>query len=140
MMNLGSGYRSRLTDMFNRSRRKFDGSNLGAVCSKAGRLISQMERKGVPDGLIGIWEDIRDMYLMLRDSIAGRYSVPFRTLAAVAVTLLYLANPFDLIPDFIPGIGFIDDVFMVSLCLKFISADLEEYREWRNLGETGEDS
>ncbi len=139
-MNLGSGYRSRLTDMFNRSRRKFDGGNLGAVCSKAGRLISHMESRGVPDGLMGIWRDIRDMYLMLRDSVAGRYSVPFRTLAAVAVTLLYLANPFDLIPDFIPGIGFIDDVFMVSLCLKFMGSDLEEYRQWKSLGEQEEDS
>ena len=123
--------RSRLTRIFNRSRLEADRGSVREAFQRAGRMIGEFERKGIPEGLSRTWEDIRDMFGMLRDSVSGRYAVPFRSLAAIAVTLLYLANPFDLIPDFIPGVGYIDDVFMVSLCLRFIGADLQKYRDWK---------
>ena len=67
---------------------------------------------------------------MISDVIRGRYRLPYRTIAAVAFTLLYFVNPFDLIPDIIPVVGYIDDAFVLSLCLKFIGTDLEKYKKW----------
>jgi uncharacterized membrane protein YkvA (DUF1232 family) len=126
--------RSRLRNIFNRERLAADGKRIERAVKKAGRMMGEFEKKGIPQGLRQVWTDVKDIYSMLRDSIRGDYSVPFRTMAAVAVTLLYLANPFDLIPDFLPGIGYIDDVFIVSLCVKFISEDLDEYRQWKSSG------
>lgn len=137
MREPGEQDRRRLAGMFRKGVASADREQVRRAFRRAGKFLAEMERKGIPEGLSRFWTDIRDLYGMLRDALAGRYSVPFRSLAAVAVTLLYLANPFDLIPDFIPGIGYIDDVFMLSLCLKFMGADLEKYRQWRSIEGSG---
>ena len=41
--------------------------------------------------------------------------LPKATKIALAAAVLYLVSPIDLIPDFIPGLGFIDDVFVAAI-------------------------
>jgi uncharacterized membrane protein YkvA (DUF1232 family) len=40
-------------------------------------------------------------------------------------------SPVDLIPDFIPGIGLIDDAAVVVACLNLIQSDFEAYKAWK---------
>lgn len=52
----------------------------------------------------------------------------------IALAFVYLASPIDIIPDFIPVLGQLDDLvivpFLVWLALKFIPADVRrECRE-----------
>jgi uncharacterized membrane protein YkvA (DUF1232 family) len=37
-----------------------------------------------------------------------------------------------LVPDFIPFIGYLDDVAVFSFVLKMIGEDLEDYKAWKN--------
>ena len=60
------------------------------------------------------------------------YEIPYYTIAATVFTLLYIYNPLDLIPDMIPGIGFIDDALVVALVLQLISMDLKNYKKWQS--------
>lgn len=69
---------------------------------------------------------------MLQDYRKGIYSnVPWFTIAAIAFSLLYVLNPFDIIPDFIPGLGYIDDLAVLSFGLRFIESDLHNYLDWK---------
>ncbi len=78
------------------------------------------------------------MFGMLKDYRSGVYSnVPWFTIAAIAFSFLYLLNPFDLIPDFIPGIGYVDDFAVFTFALRFIESDLHNYLDWK-LDETEE--
>jgi uncharacterized membrane protein YkvA (DUF1232 family) len=43
--------------------------------------------------------------------------VPRRVKAMLAITAVYLASPVDLIPDVIPGIGYLDDVVLVAIVI-----------------------
>ncbi|MGO3692877.1 YkvA family protein [Marinobacter sp.] len=76
--------------------------------------------------------DIKLMFSMIRDYWKGNYrDVPWKSIAAIAGALLYVMNPLDFIPDLILGIGFIDDVGVVALCLKLVESDLHQYAAWK---------
>jgi uncharacterized membrane protein YkvA (DUF1232 family) len=80
--------------------------------------------------------DIKLMFSMLRDYWNGSYrDVPWKIIAAVAGALLYVLNPLDFIPDLIIGIGFVDDVGVVALCLKLVESDLHKYAAWKEFRE-----
>lgn len=77
-------------------------------------------------------EDVELLFGMIRDNLAKRYTrVPWHTIAAAVATLLYILNPFDIIPDFIPGLGYVDDGMVVMLAMKMVGKDLEKYKLWR---------
>lgn len=77
-------------------------------------------------------EDGQLLLGLVRDVRAGRYRrVPFWTLSAAAFALLYVLNPFDVIPDALPVLGVLDDAAVVSACFTLLEQDLHEYRAWR---------
>ncbi|BAI81807.1 conserved hypothetical protein (plasmid) [Deferribacter desulfuricans SSM1] len=81
----------------------------------------------------GLTEAVKLMYEMVKDYYFGNYKdIPWSSIAAVAAALIYILNPFDVIPDFIPEIGYLDDIFIVTLALKHASKDIEQYRRWKN--------
>jgi len=130
-MHLMNKDRKRLEKLFDSGRRTAGDEETLEAAGRAGEKINHLEAHGIPAALEKFWEDIKILYAMLSDSVKGRYKVPLRTLGAVVFTLLYFVNPFDIIPDLIPLIGYIDDAFVLSLCIKFIGTDLKEYRLWK---------
>jgi uncharacterized membrane protein YkvA (DUF1232 family) len=85
----------------------------------------------IPDALADLWDDIRLMWSLIKDYTEGNYKqVPWSTIAAVAGAFLYLLSPIDIIPDFIPMAGFIDDAIVIVLALKMIKKDLDLYKKW----------
>ncbi|MGX8705636.1 MAG: YkvA family protein [bacterium] len=57
--------------------------------------------------------------------------IPLKSVAAIVAAIAYLVNPKDVIPDFIPGIGHIDDKAILDFCHKMVRSDLDAYRDWR---------
>ncbi len=77
-------------------------------------------------------DDIKIFFSMLKDFFTKKYTdVPVGTIMSLAGTLLYIFLPIDIIPDFIPGIGFIDDAAMIALCIRMAKLDIEKYKAWR---------
>jgi len=50
--------------------------------------------------------------------------VPWMVKAALVGMALYLAMPFDLIPDWIPGVGYLDDILIVAAVVNYVFAKL----------------
>lgn len=72
------------------------------------------------------------MYGMLKDYRKGIYKeVPWFTIATIAFAFLYVLNPFDMMPDFIPGIGYVDDLAIFTFGLRFIQSDIHRYLDWK---------
>lgn len=70
---------------------------------------------------------------LVRDYIRGEYrNVSNKSLIMIIGGLLYFVNPFDIIPDMIPIIGFADDAALVIYLLKQIQKEIEIYRDWKS--------
>ncbi|HSK68490.1 MAG TPA: YkvA family protein [Candidatus Limnocylindria bacterium] len=57
--------------------------------------------------------------------------IPFRSIAAVVGALVYFVSPLDVIPDFLPIVGHVDDVAVIAVCWKLMGQDIEKYKRWR---------
>jgi uncharacterized membrane protein YkvA (DUF1232 family) len=86
-------------------------------------------------GKIGLltWliEDLKLFVSLIRDYRSGAYKkFPFLSVAGILFTLIYIISPIDLIPDYIIGIGQIDDAAVVGFCLYLLRKDVRKYKEW----------
>lgn len=98
---------------------------LGKEDEIKGKFTGQLEK---------FFEDVKLFFMMLKDYWNGKYrDVPWWAIAAIVFALLYVLNPFDLIPDAIPLLGQIDDVAVMIICLKMIDSEVQKYKRWREL-------
>jgi uncharacterized membrane protein YkvA (DUF1232 family) len=68
---------------------------------------------------------LRELLRLLPDLVrlvsrlARDHTLPIRVRVCLWALLLYLASPIDLVPDFIPVLGYADDAIVVALALRF---------------------
>ena len=68
---------------------------------------------------------------MLRAWMQGDYkNISTKSIIAVVAALIYFVNPLDLIPDFIPIIGQIDDIFILGYLIKMLNKEIERFMVW----------
>lgn len=78
-----------------------------------------------------LWTDLPLLFRLLKSWKNGSYrGLSVRTLASLVAALIYVLSPVDLIPDFIPGIGLIDDAAVLGLLLYSMAQDLAAFRLW----------
>ena len=100
---------------------------------KMERFLQRLEKKlsNIP-ALGGALSEVPVMISLVKSYIRKEYTeLPAGTVIAVISALIYFLSPVDLIPDFIPGVGLLDDAAVVALCLSQVKSDLDEYKEWR---------
>ena len=77
-------------------------------------------------------EDGKLLMSIVKDYWAGAYrQVPYGVIASSVFTLIYVLNPFDMVPDVLPLIGQLDDVAVLGACLLLIEHDLQTYKDWK---------
>ena len=83
--------------------------------------------------LAGLFDNIRTAYAMVSDSVTGKYKgVSKGTLALLAGGLSYLALPLDLVPDFIPVAGWMDDAALLGWIFARCADEFKKYGDTKN--------
>jgi len=73
----------------------------------------------------------------LRDHAAGRCpQIPYATISFLAAGLAYLADELDVIPDFLPKIGKLDDALVMAMACRLAETGLRRYCTWKGLDPT----
>lgn len=104
--------------------------NIKLILSKEDRIKNQVDKDR---GLERYAKDLMLLMSLVKDYYQGNYrNIPYKTVSAAVVGLLYVLNPIDIIPDFIPFIGQIDDALVIGFCLRLMEKDLNKYKTWKN--------
>ncbi len=108
--------------------------DINKVVNRADDIRKRFNRKGPLGRFI---EDGQLLLAIVRDYWTGKYRrIPFFFLTVIVFSLLYVLNPFDLIPDAIPILGQIDDASVITICLLMVEQELHNYQNWRNNAQT----
>jgi uncharacterized membrane protein YkvA (DUF1232 family) len=107
----------------------FEEEDINDVLEDEEAIKSKFEKRGKLQRYL---DDAQILFSLLRDYANGTYrEVPFNVVAAIGGALIYVLSPIDLIPDFIPIIGYLDDAAVVAFCLNLIEKDLITYKIWK---------
>jgi uncharacterized membrane protein YkvA (DUF1232 family) len=77
------------------------------------------------------WAYFQAMLRLVRAYSRGEYrTVSQSALLSIIAALNYLVNPFDLIPDEIPFLGFLDDATVMTFAVQRTREDLDDFMTW----------
>lgn len=77
------------------------------------------------------WAYFQAMLRLVRAYYRGDYrEVATTTLVVIIAAIIYIVNPFDLLPDWIPGLGLLDDAFILALAVRRTRQTLDEFMVW----------
>jgi len=80
------------------------------------------------------WAYLQAMLRLIRAYSCGEYrAVSQGALLSIIAALTYLVEPFDLIPDEIPFLGFLDDATVISFAVRKTREDLDEFMTWETI-------
>lgn len=83
----------------------------------------------------GVRTDLAAFLRLLKAWALRQYRhVPWTTLLLIAGAVVYFAMPADLIPDMLAGMGFVDDVAVVSAAVRSVQEELDRFRAWEQDG------
>lgn len=113
-----------------RGARRITREDIQKVVTRADEIRKRFNPKGPLGRFV---EDGRLLLSIVKDYWKGNYRrIPFTAIAAIAFSLLYVLNPWDIFPDFIPLLGQIDDASVLTVCLLLIERDLQAYKAWQS--------
>jgi uncharacterized membrane protein YkvA (DUF1232 family) len=116
-------------DQLKRGAEKATQDDLKKVIDRADEIKDKFETNGP---LARFVKDVKLMISLVQDYWNGTYrEIPWWVIAAVISALLYVLSPVDLIPDFIPFVGYLDDAMVVAACLLMVEQQLAEYEAWK---------
>lgn len=88
--------------------------------------------KHVPEKLKKLVNQTKLLYELIRAYIDGSYrEVPWVSIATAVAAVVYFLAPIDLIPDVIPGIGYVDDLLVIRFALSALGSDLKTFCDFK---------
>ena len=116
-------YRGRLLDAWRRGAQREE-SELVSVTRK---LLEQLRGAGLSEAVQRRLDDLGDLASMLEDQ---EWAPEGEDRERIVAAMSYFADPMDVIPDNLPGLGYLDDALMTELVVRELRHDLDAYRDF----------
>jgi uncharacterized membrane protein YkvA (DUF1232 family) len=97
------------------------------IVAAAEALLTGVSDRHIPQFIESRLGNLRDLIDMIQDE---EWRLPEENRRRVLHALAYFTEPEDLIPDNIPGIGYLDDAIMIELAVRELGPEIEAYRDF----------
>jgi uncharacterized membrane protein YkvA (DUF1232 family) len=122
--------------LYRKAKRGAKELDANAIIRDARNIVHQVrENKKTPPFVFDAIEALADLVDLIQND---EYAAPKRVRDEVLAALAYFSNPEDLIPDHVPGLGFLDDAIMVKFIEEEFKNELWGYRKFRSLRDASE--
>ncbi|MED3574555.1 YkvA family protein [Cytobacillus praedii] len=98
------------------------------------QLLKKTEKKAKANkaSFAGIWEKFQLLIQLLKSWSSGEYrAISKKSILFIIASILYFISPIDIIPDFLIGLGIVDDAAVIAFAIKQLSDELEKYKSWK---------
>jgi uncharacterized membrane protein YkvA (DUF1232 family) len=100
---------------------------LDKLLKEATRTVGRLPRQPFQES----WAYLHAMLRLLRAFQLGQYrDIPSNALLSIVAAVAYLVDPFDLIPDEVPFLGFLDDATIIEFAARKTRGMLDEFMAW----------
>ncbi len=113
---------------FLRLKREISEADIIEVIKNSRSILQKVSKSKV---LRKEFSKVRLLLMALSDGFKGNYKFSRSTIIAVTIGLLYILIPFDIIPDFIPVIGYVDDLSMLIFVWSIVGSDIRKYARYK---------
>lgn len=109
-----------------------DESKVYKLLENAKKIIKKIKNVPVIGGFV---DDLVTLFELIGDYAKGNYTkIPFRIIVSAVAGVIYLVSPIDIIPDFIPIVGWLDDAAVLTLLLNSgLALEIRKYKKWKLL-------
>ncbi|MEX2568281.1 MAG: YkvA family protein [Cyclobacteriaceae bacterium] len=109
--------------------------HIAACDQKVRKLVDKVSRKWKEVSQNPAFAEVKfqlEVFIrMIKSHLNKKYSgLSNRTLGLLVLGLFYFALPLDLVPDFIPFVGYVDDITVLLAIFKSIQSDIALFLEW----------
>jgi uncharacterized membrane protein YkvA (DUF1232 family) len=78
------------------------------------------------------WEKLQLFFDLVQAYTKGEYrNVAPSTILMIIGAILYFVSPLDVVPDFLVGLGILDDAAVITFTLKKLSNEIDEFKAWK---------
>jgi len=116
-----------LRDRMRQSKRDHKTTDCETITAATRRLLGEMERAGVSDFVRERMENLANLCAMVEDS---EWSLEDDDRERVLGAMAYFCDPKDMIPDTIPGLGYLDDAVLIEIVCQDLRHEIEAYRDF----------
>ena len=120
------GAQSRVKQLFERWSKRVTIRSIMKLVVHRKRVRATLQE--IPIRMQLVTNQVRLVLELIDDFAAGSYrEIPWHSMAVAAGAVLYAVSPTDIVPDVLPLVGSLDDLFLIGLALRLIRKDLRAY-------------
>ena len=97
------------------------------------KISEKLSRAQIKESLGRYFQDFMTLLKMTKSWSTGEYrDISKSSITYSILCLIYFLTPTDFVPDFLIGLGLLDDIAVLKWTLEKIKLDIEKYKIWES--------